>query len=296
MLIFNSTKNNAIDALEILLKGDLNWSVSKEKLQTSSGIETDHVAIVREDQKTILGVHKSGYEVFQNQQLAELILDLSQQSGAPIHSVGHLKGGAKVYIQLKGTNLRLGDDMVEGFHTIVNSFDGSTSLGCGTSTKTISCQNTFFAAYRELDAKIKHTKGMQVKIDDLLRAIDTFRKEEASNFDLIRKLASQPYTLSAVDSVFKVMFDTTFDTAAANAKAKAADRTLSTKKTNLIETFTADLKDQINEKGQTLWGLFSGVTKYTTHHIGSDSAETKMFGSVAKNERLILSKLAELVK
>ncbi len=294
MLLLGSEKS--INAIEILMNSGLDWAVTKENLQTASGIVTDHIAIVREDNNTILGVHKSGYEVFQNQQLAELVLTLSQVADAPIHSAGMLKGGGKVYIQLKTGDLTLGSDQVRGYCTVVNSFDGSTSLGAGNSTTTISCMNTFFGAYKQLDAKIKHTKSLTIRVEDLLRSMDIFRKDESNHFDLIRRLASAPVTLNAVNAVYKGMFDVSFNEADENRKASANDRKLSSKKTNLIETFTADTLNQLQDKGQNLWGLFSGVTKYTTHHLGSNSEETKMFGSVANKERAILHQFAELVK
>lgn len=299
MFLIGSEKS--INAVELLMKTGLDWSVSKEKLQTESGIVTDHIAIVREDTKSILGVHKNGYEVFQNQELAELILDLSRVADAPLHSFGELKGGAKVYIQLKTGNTRIRKpdgtmDTIEGFGTIVNSFDGSTALGIGISTKTISCMNTFFAAYRQLDNKIKHTKGMTVKVEDLLKSMDIFRNDEANHFDLINRLAQAPITQTATEIVYNRLFKVSPKEAAENSKADVKDRTLGSRKTNQIETFSADALHQLNDKGETLWGLFSGVTKYTTWSLGEDNEETKMFGSVATTEREILSKFADLVK
>jgi hypothetical protein len=52
----------------------------------------------------------------------------------------------------------------------------------------------------------------------------------------------------------------------------------------------------INQKGDNMWGLFSGVTKYTTHSYSKgDNTETKMFGGVGNREREIFTKLVELV-
>lgn len=316
MFLIGSEKS--INAVELLIKTGLDWSVSKEPMVINIApeegamdeegnpaqpqiIETDYVGIIREDTKAVLGVHKSGYEVFQNQQLAELINDLSKVADAPLHSFGMFKGGAKVFIQLKTGNTQLRKpngtiDVIEGFGTVINSFDGSTSLGIGNSTVTISCMNTYFGAYRQLDSKIKHTKSLSIKVDDLLRSMDIFRNDEAAHFDLIRRLSETPATAKAIDTVYKSMFDVSFKEADQNRKAKVADRTLSTKKINLIETFTADAYDQLSDKGNTLWGLFSGVTKYSTWSLGADSKEAKMFGSVAKTERTILQQFADFVK
>ena len=45
-----------------------------------------------------------------------------------------------------------------------------------------------------------------------------------------------------------------------------------------------------------MWGLFSGVTKYTTHFIGEGKEDTKMFGSMAQKERKLFEQFAEVVK
>jgi hypothetical protein len=56
------------------------------------------------------------------------------------------------------------------------------------------------------------------------------------------------------------------------------------------------LNGELQEKGDNLWGLFSGVTKYTTHSLSkSDNTEKKMFGVYGNREREIFNDLVELV-
>lgn len=286
MLYLGNT--NSINSLELLLQTGLDWSVSAENLMTqNTGINSGHIAIVRQDNNAILGVHKDSYEIFQNQQMADLLLELSHQANLPLHSGGSLKGGAKVFMQLKTNDLNLGGDKIKGFLTAVNSFDGSTSLAFGNSTVTISCQNTFFMAYRQMDSKVKHTKGMQIKIDDLLRSVDQFKKDEVNHFDIIRKLASAPVTMQAIDKTYKTMFDVSF------ADAEAKNEAISTRKKNDIDRFNIALTTETSQKGATLWGLFSGVTSYTTRQ--EEKIDSKMFGNIANKERVLFANFAELV-
>lgn len=295
MLLINN--NNSIDALEILLQAGLSWGVTKEPLFTESGLpttdekgENGYIATVRSDNNAILGVRKAGYEIFTNQQLAELIIEFSGKAGLPIHSAGALQGGAKVYIQLKTENLLLGTDRIEGFATAINSFDGSTALAIGHSTKTISCQNTFFGAYREVNSKIKHTKGMIFKVDDLLRSLDAFRNDEQNNFATIRKLASAPITDEMKEKVYLTMFKASLsDVNNPNSDA------ISTRNRNNINRFQQDLHTELQDKGATLWGLFSGLTRYTTYQEGDSKLASKMFGSTASSERLLFNAFAKAV-
>jgi len=288
--MFTLENNDSLSAFMLLEKAGLNWTANKEILQTSSGIITDSVAIVREDTQKILGVHKDSYEVFQNQQMAELLFELSQKADLPIHNAGLLGGGSKVFIQLKTDDLNLSyGDKVKGYLTAVNSFDGSTSLAFGHSTTTISCQNTFFGAYKGLGSKIKHTKSMIIKVDDLLRSAEKVRAEEKANFETIKKLSEVPMTDNWVDEVLKGLFAVSLEDVKTNAE------TISTRNKNNIMRFRDALAQETAYKGKTMWGLFSGVTKYSTHMIGDNKEDTKMFGSIAQKERRIFEQFASSV-
>ena len=195
---------------EVLEKTGLDWNVRIEKTFTESGIELDRIGLVREDTQEILGVHSNGYVPYQNTQLIELLDRVSSLTGLEIHRGGEFGGGRKVFIQLKSNDLRLGNDRVEGFVTGVNSFDGSTSLAFGNSNLTISCQNTFFSAYRNLE-KIRHTKNMNIKIDEICRGVDTLVAEEQEIFNTIKRMSETQFSQETKDRVIKSLFDIDMD-------------------------------------------------------------------------------------
>jgi hypothetical protein len=65
---------------------------------------------------------------------------------------------------------------------------------------------------------------------------------------------------------------------------------------NKLSRFYVDLNGELQGKGDNLWGLFSGITKYTTHSLTkNDNTEAKMFGVYGKRELSIFNKLTELV-
>jgi Domain of unknown function (DUF932) len=265
----------------------LNWAVKAEKKQTESGILLDGIAIIREDTQTCLGEHSANYLPFQNLELMELLYGVSQKTGLQIQKGGSFEGGKKVYIQLKSDDLTLTNvgginDVVEGFITGVNSFDGSTSIGFGNSNITISCRNKFFSAYRSLE-KIRHTKNMMNKVDEVCRRIDQLVEDEKHIFEKIKIMASERYTQTNYEMVVRELFDL--------GNVQLDDETISTKKQNKILVFNKTLADEVAEKGDNHWGLFSGVTKYTTH-IGKIKEENKMFGNYGDRERHIFKQLA----
>ena len=282
-------ENNRVN--QFLDRTGLNWKVRTEGLQTSSGIIIpDKIGIVREDDSTILGIHSNGYLPYQNDQMMELLFKVSQQTGLDVHKGGSFGGGRKVFVQLKSNDLTLGTDRIEGYVTGINSFDGSTSLSFGPSSKTISCQNTFFGVYKDLDSKVRHTKNMELKIDDICRQIEGVVQEETNVFGSIVKMSETRFDDVIKDRVIKSLFNID-----RNVDIKDVD-SLSTVTQNKLSRFYIDLNGEIQEKGDNIWGLFSGVTKYTTHSIGKgDNSENKMFGTYGNRERHIFKQLVEMV-
>jgi hypothetical protein len=276
---------------EILDKSNLNWKVRTEAITTESGILLDGFnAIVRDDINKPLSVRSDGYHPYQNYELIELLDRVSQQTGLELKKGGHFKEGARVYVQLKSNDLKLGNDRVEGYLTGINSFDGSTSLAFGPSNITISCQNSFFAAFREMNTKIRHTKNMVIKVDEVCRSLEGVLQEERKVFDSIVQLSETRYDDLFKDNVIKKLFNIE-----KNINLKDVE-SLPTVTRNKLSRFYIDLNGELQGKGDNLWGLFSGVTKYTTHSLSKDdNTEAKMFGVYGKREQGIFNQMVELV-
>lgn len=276
---------------DFLQRSNLDWTVRQEAIQTESGIIVNgSLAVVREDTNKVLSVMSDGYHPYQNQDLLELLFKVSQQTGLELRRGGEFKDGARVYFQLKSGNLTMPNDRIEGFLTGINSFDGSTSLAFGPSNVTISCMNSFFAAFRSIQTKVRHTKNMTVKIDEICSGLEKVLDQEKEIFDNILKLSETKVSDKNIDSVLRKLF---------NIKPEVNyndDEQTSTNLKNKMSKFYVDLDGEMKQKGDNLWGLFSGVTKFTTHSLSKgDNTEAKMFDVYGEREKQIFSSLVELV-
>lgn len=275
---------------DILNQTGLNWNVRTESLQTTSGIIIpDKIGLIRDDNETCLGVHSGSYVPYQNQELLELLFRISQQTGLKLHTGGSFKGGQKVWFQLKSQDLKLSNDRIEGYISGFNSFDGRTSLAFGNSNVTVSCQNTFWQGYRDVETKLRHSSAMKPKIEEIFRKIDILLEEEQNTFVNIQRLGNVKVTQQVKDLVTRRLFDI-------GREERLDSDDLSTNKKNKLSRFYIDLNGELSQKGDNLWGLFSGVTKYTTHSMKrGDNTEGKIFGQVGFKERQIWDNLVELV-
>lgn len=276
--------------IELLDKTNLNWKVKSESVMTESGIQLEgYTALVREDTNTPLSVRSDTYYPFQNYELVELLDRVSGLTGLEIHRGGSFGDGRKVYIQLKSNDLKIGNDRVEGFLTGINSFDGTTSLAFGPSNVTISCQNKFFAAFREMQSKVRHTKNMVVRIDEICRSLEGVLVEEKKVFDSILELSNTRFDDIIKDKVTRKLFNIKPEFSLDSDDLPSVTK-------NKLSRFYIDLNGELSQKGDNMWGLFSGVTKYTTHSITKDdNTEAKMFGAYGKRELEIFNDLVELV-
>jgi hypothetical protein len=282
------------EIVDLLETCNLNWSVRQEDVQTTSGlIIQDRMAIVRDDNDYVFPeIRSKGYHPFQNYELMDLLFKVSGMKGnLKIHNGGHFKGGARVYVQLKSNDLSLNGDKIEGYLTGINSFDGSTSLAFGPSNITISCQNKFFAAFRELDTKIRHTTNMGIKVDQICKDLEGVLQLEKEMFTNISRLADTRFDDLMKEKVTRALFKI-------NPEIDLNDiDSIPGKTRNNLSRFYVDLDGELKQKGDNLWGLFSGVTKYTTHSLykDKDSTENKMFDDFGKREKQIFNTLVSSI-
>lgn len=275
----------------LLDQTNLNWNVRTESIQTESGIKIGgKIALVREDTNDIVGVHSNGYRPFQNQEMFELLDKVSNMTGLELTKGGYFKEGRRVYVQMKSADLRLGTDLIKGYLTGINSFDGSTSLAFGPSNVTISCMNTFFAAFKQLNTKVRHTKNMVIRIDEICKGLEGVLAQEQVMFGDITRMSETRFDDVIKESVTRQLFGIKPEVDLYDNDA------ISTNLRNKMSRFYIDLNGELQQKGDNMWGLFSGVTKYTTHSLTkSDNTEAKMFDIFGDREKKIFSDLVELV-
>lgn len=290
-LIDSAFENQRQESIVKMLDAyELNWKIVKIPLIRSidiadkiinphgeeSGIKSVRVnkqtatpfySIEREDTHQTFWASRKSYEPFQNYQLAELLYKISERTGYELHGGGELSGGAKVFLQLNtGEENGIGEnrDTIRKFVTALNSHDGQTAMRWGLTNITISCSNTFNAAYRQLKSSVRHTATMHKRLEASLQEIEVLNKVEELMFTQIRVLASKPMVQKSLVNVVKSVVGVDMTLSQEQLQNEYKTYTL----TRLGELLSA-IQQETAEKGSTLWGLFSGVTKYTSHVMPS---------------------------
>jgi hypothetical protein len=178
---------------------------------------------------------------------------LSQMTGFGIAGYSDFKGGRKVLGYLKADKMQklLGWEM-ENYMVIGNSHDGTTGFFIGTSEIMIRCMNQFSRISQNL--KAYHTKNNIVRIDELVGMFKQYQQEQQALYEKMKqykKIKVDEHIISALtERLFRI---------------ESGHEEISTRKMKLTLEFKNSLDREMADLGQNLFGLFQGVTHYTTH-------------------------------
>lgn len=277
------TRNEKI--FDLLYNNGLAWTAEKKPLfaKANDGNEllTDSFGVFRSDNNDCLGICKDRYEIFQNSELAQTIVDASGDLNLEVKKGGELQGGRKVYLQVVLPEDTIGNSNIKRYLTAMNSHDGSTSIGFGTTNTVVVCQNTFHKAMRDV-SKIRHTASYSTRIKDAIESIKQAITGENLIMDDFKrmsdtKIEDDKFVIDLVSKVLNVD---------KNEKA-------STRKANQVQKMAQDIRTDIGIHGNNLWGLFNGITRYTNHsQVSSEkSNENVMVGQGARMNEIAFNEI-----
>jgi phage/plasmid-like protein (TIGR03299 family) len=267
----------------------LMWAVKKEPLFLADNVATDYFGVVRQDNKKVFATAKDSYEVFQNWELAEIVSRIAEQKGTVVENGGMLDGGAKVFIQFGIQDFKVNGDTIKRWATGLGSFDLTTALKWGEQGTRVVCQNTFMMAYRSLSTGVKHTRNMRAIIEQSLRALENIEEEDKNLLQLLNSMLNAPASDDQISRVVKEI--TKVD---ALKPREAVIKEQSTRSWNNAVKLVDAIATEINSVGKNLYGVWNGVTRYTTHSAsGTDESrvKSKMIGSLQKVDESILEQM-----
>jgi phage/plasmid-like protein (TIGR03299 family) len=291
------TRNEKI--FDLLYNNGLDWEANKLPLiaqvkedsevnKDTSFVRTLHTnsyGVFRSDNKEHLGTVGERYEIFQNSELAGTLVDACDGLDLEVKRGGTLKGGKKVFLQIVLPETTIGNSGIMRYLTAMNSHDGSSSIGFGTTNTVIVCTNTFHKAMSDVQS-IRHTISYSQRIKEAVESIKMAVVGENQLMDEFKRMADikiedDKYVVDLVSKIFKA----------------DKDSVGSTRKVNQVTQMAQDIRKDIGIHGNNLWGLFNGITRYTNHSaVQADKAlESVMVGTGQKMNDLAYKEIMKQV-
>jgi hypothetical protein len=272
-VLFNKCLTNKKEIMQeqvdkILTENGLDFHIDKVPLVIPTEFanvhkETPYFGLVNSKTGECIHAVKKGYVPSQNREVVEMVLKgIDQVKGQQlsVHKAGSIQGGKRIFIQLAlEGEAHVGDDTLKKYITIIDSNDGSTGLSVGIGDVTMSCMNQFFYFYKNGN-RFRHSASLSEKLRGIPSEIETALLAD----QLVKHLLGVDRLASAQDIA-----------------------ELSTRKKNQMDMLHEMIEIETAQKGDTLWGLHSGVTRYTTHGKSTPKRdngfiESQMIGGNAK--------------
>ena len=248
-----------------------------EKVQlVAENSEYDHpqsFGIYRTDTNEWLGTVGNRYHPTQNKHLFDLIKEAADVAGMtdPDIIFKSMHGGARVSFQLELPEWSLRGDKVRRYATALNTHNGSSSIGYGSTSVRVICTNTWYTAHRDID-KIRHTASSKERIRILADALLESISIDREMYETFRELQDTPYTDMDHSKFIKEIVGYDME------DLKPSD----TRKINRFNAIHDAIDVEIESAGKNQWGLFNGITRYTNHVLApasKDSDNYLIFGS-----------------
>jgi phage/plasmid-like protein (TIGR03299 family) len=289
LLIFIKKMDLQNQTFELLEQTATNWTVNKLPLVTENGLSTESYGMFRNDNNLWLGTIGKQYEPMHNFEVAETLIATTEEISEK-HRGGMLFNGKKVFYQSEIKPIQVANDEVKRFVTILNSHDGSSSIGFGFSNTVVVCQNTFYKAMKEVQ-KFRHTTSASERLGIARKQVREILLAENEVMEIYQKMADTKINNKAIKLVISDLFD---------LKEEDIDKPIedfSTRKVNDIAKFKQILDSELASHGETIWGLFNAVTWKTNHADikRNNQLENVMVGSGYKKNNSAFKTLSELV-
>lgn len=203
---------------DVLVVGTPEWTDDFGVKQPAELIPAEgHVANVREDTNTVLGIVSDNYKVVSNRDAFQF-LDSLINSDLYFETAGSLHGGKRVWTLARLPEyVEVGGDKTATYLYVANSHDGTLSVTASVTPVRIVCANTLGMALHGADAnrtyKFRHTGDLSVKYAEARRVMDLAINYEKQFVEIGNRLASEAFSQQAfedkvLDKLFVIDDDT----------------------------------------------------------------------------------------
>lgn len=261
--------DGVLTANDALVQAELDWKVNLEKLfYVSSQADTtylnsynvpDKYAVVRDSDKSCLGVVGSKYTPVQNRDAFTFMDNIVDSGEAKYETAGSLYNGKLIWILMNIENVegisKVDGDEIIPYVLLTNSHDGSSALKVVTTPVRVVCSNTLRIALNRADQSfsVRHTSGINNKVDyarqSLGLVVDYYTEFQKEVEQMINTQVSDDKFMEIVARVFPKPTDEEMEKPriASNYKHKIA---------NIESNYVGELHSG------TAWGVLNAFNSY----------------------------------
>jgi len=239
------------------LDPSLDWEVTELPVFDQSGKPINgYKRLINSESQQTLSVCKESYTPTKNERLLEVVHTLCNGMGFSVEGFASFKGGKRVLAYLKNPepSTMIGLD-TQDYMIVGNAHDGSSSFFTGMTNYIYRCENMFSSTQRSW--RVYHTKSHDHRIDEVIQYHDMYYNERTGFYEMMESFAGVSVNNRTqnnfVSSVLKL----------------EEDKELSKRMTNIRDSLVSCIALETRELGNSAFGLFNGLTRYTSRELQS---------------------------
>lgn len=246
----------------IELKKNFGWEVETHPVsfvKESNEIVTDEgfKVLSRSDNNQVLSVMSDSYCPMTTQEFEKATERMLEESGMAFQGFQEFKGGNILLSILENNeSMAVNGYPIKDYLILGTSFNGEQPFFIGTSTLLIRCQNQFSQIHKM--SKARHTRFSFEKRETILQSLEAYfrtRKSIYANFEKMKNISvTEEQKLNFVNNVLLI-------------PEVLPEKGLATRTINRREELMTAINAESEELGNNVFGLFQGLTKYTTHTL-----------------------------
>ena len=238
-----------------------NWDIEEIKLQTEHGIEIPFKILAGTDDHELIGKpFAKTFTPVTNAQFLDMIQEaISGVKGTVVETVGSVcnRGRVFVSISIKGMDkFVIGKREFHDYLNFGNGHDQSCAVWANSSNTCTVCNNTFSLNLDKASVKVKHSKDVAARLENIVEIIDAYAGTQAKFKAEFERLMNEPMKTDQARNLFAGWM-----IRSGTEESKDLGPKTLTKVNRLTELFETGR----GNTGENRADAFSAITDYYTH-------------------------------
>ena len=246
-------------------------------------VETDWFATTNDSTDESLGVVGKSYTLTQNEEIIKVLEKVAQDNDYTISHSGPINGGRQCFVQFRlNEEIEVAEDTLVKYVVATWGHDGKHGVRIGYGNQVVSCANQFYQFHNNAQHKLRHSTSITEQLAAIPQILNQYKEEENLMYQKFQEWSkveiwTERHLMEFRNNLWKDLMG--IDRSLSH---KEYIEKYSTRKINSAMQLQQSINTEMQVHGQTLWGLFNGVTHYVNH---KKSVPNRPFG---RDESLIV--------
>lgn len=259
----------------------IDWEVKEQLFSPLPNQPKMFKVLSRSDTNEVLGMFSTQYQSFSNADLTDLCSQLEQTGLFTIEGFTTFKKGKKILAYLKNNSqmVQVAGNYIKNLLIIGNAHDGSSKLFIGSSYTLLRCENQFSTLLRFWEKK--HLLNGKKEMIDINQLIEMFMESHTAMAQTMERWNNAKMDYEEMETLVAYLIPLQV--------SKQPNNTSNLNNTFLCRKNLLDaIKSETNELGHTFWGVYNGITWFTSHywktemlHIGNFQSRQERMNQLA---------------